>query len=213
MSERGVFITFEGGEGCGKSTQLAVVAEHLRSGGASVLALREPGGTVVGEVVRELLLDPSHESMNEVAELMLYEASRAQLVAEVIEPALRDGLVVLCDRFTDSTTAYQGYGRGLPLEAVGSLNSLATGGLVPTRTVLLDLDAVEGLRRATAAATDRLEGLDEGFHARVRAGFRAIAAEHPARVRVVDAAGDQEEVAARVIDALRDLPVLAKFLA
>lgn len=212
MADSGTFITFEGGEGCGKSTQLAMAADRLRAGGADVLCIREPGGTVVGEAVRGLLLDPSHDSLHPVTELLLYEASRAQLVNEVIAPALDAGTIVLCDRFADSTTAYQGYGRGLDPTVVESLNTLATAGLVPALTIVLDLDVREGLRRATAATTDRLEGLDQDFHERVRTGFLSIAAADPGRVTVVDGNGNPEAVALRVLEALRAVPELARHL-
>lgn len=209
MSARGVFITFEGGEGCGKSTQLRVLARRLEAADVSVRALREPGGTVVGEAVRGLLLDPDNTGLDAFAELLLYEASRAQLVAEVIEPALESGEVVLCDRFADSSTAYQGHARGLPLAEVAALNDIATGGLFPDRTVLLDVEPALGVRRATSQGADRLEGEDLAFHERVREGFLAIAAEEPDRVRIVDASGDVDTVAARVFAALADLEQIA----
>ena len=209
MSERGVFITFEGGEGCGKSTQLKLLAQRLEAAGVPVRALREPGGTVVGEAVRTILLDPDHSGLDDTAEILLYEAARAQLVAEVIEPALQAGDVVLCDRFYDSTTAYQGYARGIPLEEVAALNHAATGGLTPDVTVLLDLDPALGIKRATAEGADRLEAEDLQFHTRVRLGFLAVAAEDPARIRVVDGSGDADRVAEFVRIALADIPVLA----
>ncbi|MDH4139818.1 MAG: dTMP kinase, partial [Coriobacteriia bacterium] len=174
---RGVFITLEGGEGTGKSTQLRMLAEELDSAGFSVLVLREPGGTEVGEVVRKVLLDPVNDGLDARSELLLYEASRAQLVAKVIGPALASGRVVLCDRFYDSTTAYQGYGRELGLDDVRQLNEFATGVLTPDLTIVLDLDPAEGLTRATYAGTDRLEAEEAEFHVRVRKGFLAIAAE------------------------------------
>lgn len=212
MSERGVLITFEGGEGIGKSTQLRILAHRLEAAGLAVRALREPGGTVVGEAVRAILLDPDYVGLDARAELLLYEAARAQLVAEVIEPALDAGEIVLCDRFYDSTTAYQGHGRGLPLDEIAALNLAATGGLAPDRTLVLDIEPAVALERATRGGADRLESEDHSFHERVRAGFSAIAAEEPGRVRVVDATGSIEEVAARVADALADLPALADVL-
>ena len=213
MSARGLFITFEGGEGSGKSTQILGLAKRLEAAGISVRTLREPGGTAVGEVVRTLLLDPEHVGLTPAAELMLYEASRAQLVAEVIEPALAAGEVVLCDRFYDSTTAYQGFGRGLDLARIGQLNAAATDGLVPDRTLVLDVDPAIGIKRATRAGADRLEAEGSAFHERVRAGFAAIAAEEPGRVRIVDASGDRDAVSALVGAALSDLPDLAQVLA
>lgn len=212
MSSRGLFITFEGGEGSGKSTQLSLLAEKLAAAGLPVRALREPGGTAVGEAVRAVLLDPEHAALDARAELLLYEAARAQLVAEVIAPALAEGEIVLCDRFFDSTTAYQGYARGLDLAEIGRLNAIATGGLGPDRTLVFDVDVSTGLTRATHGGADRLEREDAAFHERVRRGFLTIAAAEPSRVRIVDAAGSVEAVAARVALALADLPALEKAL-
>lgn len=213
MSERGVFITFEGGEGSGKSTQIARLAHRLDAAGVPVRALREPGGTEQGEALRAMLLNPDHTGLDSIAELLLYEASRAQLVADVIEPALEAGEVVLCDRFYDSTTAYQGFARGLPLDRIRQLNEIATNGLVPDRTIVLDIDPALGIERATTDGADRLEGESVAFHESVRRGFLAIAAEEPGRVRVIDASGTPDEVAEAVADALCIVPVLAEALA
>ena len=212
MSARGVFITLEGGEGSGKSTQLDLLARRLVAAELPVRVLREPGGTVVGEMVRTVLLDPDHVGLDAIAELLLYEASRAQLVAEVIEPALLAGDIVLCDRFYDSTTAYQGFARELPLDVVRRLNAIATGGLAPDRTLVLDVDPALGIARATTQGADRLEAESLAFHRRVRAGFLSIAAEEPRRVRVVDAGGDVDSVAREVAAALADLEPLAGVL-
>jgi dTMP kinase len=212
MSERGAFITLEGGEGSGKSTQLDLLASRLSHAGLRVRVLREPGGTAVGEMVRTLLLDPDHTGLDAVAELLLYEASRAQLVAEVIEPALAAGEVVLCDRFYDSTTAYQGFARDLPLDVVRRLNAVATGGLAPDRTVVLDVDPALGIARATRGGADRLEAEGLAFHRRVREGFLSIAAEEPRRVRVVDASGEVEAISREIAAALADLAPLAGVL-
>jgi dTMP kinase len=203
-----VFITFEGGEGSGKSTQIRRLADRLRAGGAAVTCVREPGGTVIGDRVRDLLLDPAHSGLDARAELLLYEASRAQLVAEVIEPRLEAGDVVLCDRFYDSTTAYQGYARALDLERVGALNEWATGGLAPDVTVLLDVDPVLGLQRATGEGADRLESEAQAFHERVREGFLALAAAEPERFVVIDGAAAPDDVAEAVAAALRGHPAL-----
>jgi dTMP kinase len=212
MASPGAFITFEGGEGTGKSTQIELLDQRLRGAGLTTRLLREPGGTAVGEAVRTLLLDPDHAGLDPVAELLLYEASRAQLLAEVILPALAAGEVVLCDRFVDSTAAYQGYARGLSLDLIARLNAAATGGLAPQRTVLLDLDPRVGLARATSTGADRLEGEGIAFHTAVRDGFLEIAAADPERIRVVDADGPSEQVAARVRNALADLPPFAEAL-
>lgn len=207
---RGAFITLEGGEGVGKSTQLKLLAGWLERAGAEVVTLREPGGTPVGDRIRELLLDPAHAGMDARAELLLYEASRAELVASVIRPALERGAFVICDRFTDSSTAYQAYGRELPLDEVLEMNRIATGGLEPDLTLILDLDPIEGVRRATATfGADRLEAEGADFHRRVRAGFLTIAALEPGRCRVIDACGTPEEVAAAMLAAALTLPAIA----
>ena len=206
----GVFVTFEGGEGVGKSTQALLAAERLAGSGREVLSLREPGGTPVGDRVRELLLTPG-ESMDPVTELLLYEASRAELVRRVIVPALERGAAVVCDRFTDSTLAYQGYGRGLDVADVRALNAHSTGGVRPDVTVLLTADTETGLERATRAGADRIEGESAAFHARVAAGFHFLAVEEPERVLVVDASDDVATVAAAVWTALSAHPAVVRW--
>lgn len=208
----GLFLTFEGCEGCGKSTQLKRLAKDLRDRGLEVVTTREPGGTPVGEKVRGVLLDPASGTIAPRAELLLYEASRAQLVAEVIAPALEAGAVVLCDRFADSSVAYQGYARGLDLGEIERLNRIATGGLFPMRTLVFDIDPVVGLARATGEGADRLEAEEIAFHHAVRDGFLTIARQEPGRVRVIDASGSRPAVAERVHAALRDVPELARAL-
>jgi dTMP kinase len=196
----GLFITFEGGEGSGKTTQLKALLTHLRSVGREVIETRDPGGTPIGKQVRALLLDRDNFRMAPAAELLLYEASRAQLVHEVVRPALQAGRIVLCDRFTDSTVAYQGYGRGLDLDLIARLNALATDGLRPDLTFLLDLDPAVGLLRAIRRVAepqeryDRIEGEVLAFHQRVRTGYRSIAAAEPERVIVLDASGGMGEI-------------------
>ena len=212
MTARGVFITFEGGEGSGKSTQLSLLADALAQAGVAVATTREPGGTKLGESVRGLLLNPENTEMDSRTELLLYEAARAQLVAAVVVPALDAGEVVLCDRFADSTTAYQGYGRGLPLAEIAALNAAATGGAVPDLTLVYDLDAAVGLERATEHATDRLEAEALAFHERVVEGFRAIASADPDRVALIDAGGSIDDVARDTLEAAQRLPVLAAAL-
>ncbi len=181
----GVFITFEGGDGAGKTTQIVRLASALRDLGADPFVLREPGGTVVGEGVRDILLDPRHEGLDPVAETLLFAASRAQLSATVIRPALDAGRVVICDRYADSTVAYQGYGRGLDLATVRAVNAWATRGLVPDRTILLDVDPAEGIAAATPAEADRLEREELAFHARIRAGYLEMARAEPDRWVVI----------------------------
>jgi dTMP kinase len=213
VTERGALITFEGGEGSGKSTQIRMLARRLEAAGLTVRILREPGGTEAGEAIREIVLHMHDLGLDARAELLLYEASRAQLVADVIEPALEAGEIVLCDRFFDSSTAYQGHGRGLPAEEVARLNVAATGGLLPDRTLVLDIDPVLGVSRATShVAADRIEGEDLAFHERVREGFLAIARNEPERVRVLDASGTTEQVADRIEAELVDVPALASAL-
>ena len=193
------FITFEGVEGCGQTTQSALRQGRLRAAGMEVLVTREPGGTVIAEAIRAILLDPQHESMGETAELLLYGAARAQHVHERIRPALERGAVVLCDRFADSTTAYQGAGRGLDRRTLATIHDIATNGLAPGLTILLDLEPEVGLARARSRGrADRLEREALAFHERVRAGYLAIAAEAPERVVVFDATRNIEALAAEI---------------
>lgn len=206
-SDRGVFVTFEGGDGVGKSTHIRFLASSLEAQGYEVVCLREPGGTLIGEALRALVLDPAHESMSDEAELLIYEAARAQITAELIRPALERGAVVLCDRFYDSTVAYQAFGRGLSRDFVDAANGFATRGLVPDRTILLVLEtADDGLdRAANRAAADRLEQAGSDFHSRVATGFRAIAEQEPARVRLIDSSGDRSTTSAMIFHELSDL--------
>jgi len=207
----GLFITIEGGEGVGKSTQMRLLAERLRALGLPVLTTREPGGTVVGDGIRSLLLDPASQIAPRT-ELFLYEASRAELVAEAIAPALEQGAFVICDRFFDSTTAYQAYGRGLDLEMVLMLNLAATGGLIPDVTLLLVHELEDSMERATSGGADRMELQSVDFHRRVIAGFETLAASEPDRFRTIDAAGTPGEVAERVWVALSAHPAFVRAL-
>lgn len=202
---RGIFITLEGADGCGKSTQAELLSEVLLARGREVVRLREPGGTPISEKIRALLLDPANGEMVPEAELLLYEASRAQLTRQVIEPALERGAVVLCDRYYDSTYAYQAGGRGLDETIVRQSNVLGSCGRVPDRTLVLDLDPAVGYARATAGGADRMEAEGLAFQERVRAAYLHLADEEPARVRVVDAAGEKDAVTARLASALEDL--------
>lgn len=201
-----LFITFEGIEGSGKTTQIRLLAEHLLAGGRDILLTREPGGCPIADAIRRILLDPQNAALVPRAELLLYAAARAQHVEEVIVPALRDGKTVLCDRFTDATLAYQGGGRGLDRNLIDRLNALAAGPLVPDLTILLDMPAEEGLHRARRRNAeppfhdeDRFEREALAFHRRVRDGYLAIASTEN-RVRVVNALGSKEEVARRIIE-------------
>jgi dTMP kinase len=200
---RGLFVTFEGGEGSGKSTQLARLAARLGEGGLDPLVTREPGGTPVAEGIRALLLDPALEP-GAVAEALLMEAARAELVATVIRPALAAGRLVLCDRYADSTLAYQGAGRGLDLGVLAEWNRIATGGLAPDLTLLFDLDPAVGLSRREVAAgiPNRLDRESLGFHTRVRAQYLALARAEPGRFVVVAAAQAPQAIEAQAWAAL-----------
>ena len=205
-ARRGRFIVFEGPEGAGKSTQIRLLKERLESVGHDPLLTREPGGTRAGERIRNVLLDPEHE-IAPLAEFLLYSAARSQHVHEVIRPALAQGRDVLCDRFTGASVAYQGYGRGLDLQLIRDLNHKVTGGLVPDRTLLLDLDVQRGLERAAArAAKDRLEAAGMEFHQRTRAGFLEQARTDPSWV-LISADSDEKSVATAVWRAVEDLLV------
>lgn len=190
MAGKGLFISFEGSEGCGKSTQIGLLAARLREAGREVVLLREPGGTPIGEQIRNLLqYDASAFAMTPEAELLLFAASRAQLVREVIRPAVDRGAVVLCDRFLDSTTVYQGVARALDRKDVAAINAFAVGGIIPDLTLLLDIDAAEGRRRAASrkGPVDRMEQEKEEFYEAVRRGYLALAGENKGRIAVIDA--------------------------
>ena len=202
---RGLFITLEGADGCGKSTQAAILADRIAATGREVVRLREPGGTAVSEKIRALVLDPENSEMAPECELLLFEASRAQLVRQVIEPALARGAVVVCDRFYDSTFAYQAAGRSLAEQTIRAANALGSCGVAPDRTLVLDMDTDAALSRATRDGADRMEAEGVAFQRRVREGYQRLVAEEPHRVRRVDAAGTVEEVAGRLADALADL--------
>jgi dTMP kinase len=184
-----MFITLEGPEGGGKTTQLRALAGFLRDCGHDVVTAREPGGTAIGDQIRHVLHDTANAAMSPTAEMLLYAASRAQLVAEVIRPALAAGRVVLCDRYADSTMAYQGYGRSLDRDALAALTTIATGGLWPDLTLLLDVDVERGLarRRDEGEEMNRLDLEAVAFHQRVRDGYLTLAAAEPARWQIIDA--------------------------
>jgi len=205
-----MFITLEGPEGAGKTTQLRDLAGFLRHRGLSVVTTREPGGTAIGDQVRHVLHDTANAAMSPTAEVLLYAASRAQLVAEVIRPALAAGHIVLCDRYADSTTAYQGYGRGLNRDDLAALTAIATGGLRPDLTLLLDLEVERGLarRRDRGEEMNRLDLETVEFHRRVRDGYLALAAAEPARWLRIDADRPSAEVQAELRQA-----VLARLVA
>lgn len=199
------FITVEGIDGCGKSTQARLLAAALEHAGRAVLRLREPGGTEISEKIRALLLDPTNAAMSETCELLLFEAARAQLVEEVIRPALTSGQVVVCDRFFDSTTAYQAFADGLDYAMVCGANALAVRGCAPRLTLVYDVSVGEALaRRAARAGQDRMELKGDAFQESVAAGFRAIAAQEPGRVKLIDASAGVAEVFAQTVACARE---------
>jgi dTMP kinase len=192
ITERGFFISLEGPEGGGKSTQSALLVERLRRDGHDALQCAEPGGGPIPQAIRAVLLNPSHAEMTARAELLLFLAARAQHVEETIRPALAASRVVVCDRYSDSTLAYQSHAGGLPREQVEALIDFAAGGLWPDLTLLLDVPVEVGLGRQTD--WNRMEGKGAAYHARVREGFLAQAARHPERIRVIDASAPLERV-------------------
>ena len=180
---RGIFITIEGPEGSGKSTHSKLLCDFLRRRGYRVLHTREPGGTRISEAVRKILLNKNNKGMSDICELFLFLAARAPIVDEIVRPALKKGYVVVCDRFHDATVAYQGYGAGLDLKLIEEMGKLATKGIKPDLTVLLDVETKKGLRRA--AAKDRIETKSLEFHKRVRGGYLALAEREPGRIKVI----------------------------
>ncbi len=200
------FITFEGGEGSGKSIHVRRLRDRLAARIGDVVLTREPGGTTLGERLRGVLLNrPAGERLEPLSELLLFEAARAQLVAEVIAPALERGATVLCDRYADSSLAYQGYGRGLDVGLINRLSTVATGGLTPNLTVLLDVPVELGLsRRQAQGGVNSLDGEDVAFHERVRRGYLEMARREPARWRIVDASGSIDEVAEAIWSVVRE---------
>jgi dTMP kinase len=199
----GILVTFEGIEGSGKSTQIALTRTYLEGEGYPCLATREPGGAPLGEEIRRFLLDKEDLSIDPLAELFLIEADRAQHVAEVISPALEEGRMILCDRFTDATVAYQGYGRGVDMAFIEEMNRRATAGLIPHCTILLDCSVDVGMARAVGE--DRFEREDLRFHQRVRAGYLRIAQQAPQRVQVVSGEGAQETIQEEIRSILNPL--------
>jgi dTMP kinase len=193
LKSRGLLITFEGIDGCGKSTQADLLCDHLNSEGFSPVMIREPGGTAVGEDIRQVILN-NHYSLSLGAELLLYMAARSELTGQVIIPALIAGQIVLCDRFTDSTLAYQGYGGGADLKAIRDLNRFTARGITPALTFLFDLKAEEAAARRTEQA-DRMESKDFSFHRRVRAGYLQLASAEENRFKIVDATNTIDQIA------------------
>lgn len=218
MDKRGKFITIEGVEGSGKTTQSALLCDYLSTRGIKVVKTREPGGTQVGEKIREILLSPTNCAITATSELLLFLAARAQQVAEVIVPALENGKWVVCDRFCDATLAYQAHARGIESEAVGRLNEIATEGLKPDLTILLDLDVETGIRRAVAAKRefkesengDRMEKENGEFHGRVRQGYLQLAKREPGRIKVIPVTGSIEDVHETIVSLVEPFLIKAK---
>jgi dTMP kinase len=200
-----MFITFEGPDGSGKTTQITLLRSYLRQHGYEVVATREPGGTAIGDQIRGCLHDVRNTSMTPAAEILLYSASRAQLVQQIIRPALESGAIVICDRYADSTMAYQGYGRGLNLDDLQFITRFATGGLQPDLTFLLDLDVEHGIRRRTDGGDEmnRMDLQDAKFHQRVRKGYLSMVAAQPHRWVVVNADRDVGDVQAEIRQEIR----------
>ena len=204
---KGIFISFEGIEGTGKSTQARLLSDHLKEKGCRVIQTMEPGGTMISLKIRELLLSIESREMDHVAELLLYNAARVQHIKEIIRPALERGDIVITDRFSDSTVAYQGYARGIDLQLIESLDMLATKKLRPDITILFDIDVRTGLaRNKKLGKNDRLELEDISFHEKVRKGFLLMAAREPRRIKVVDCSESLDGVRQKV------LKIISEFL-
>ena len=207
MADRGLFITFEGTDGAGKTTQIQRLSADLRQVCYDICLTREPGGTPISEQIRDMLLNPDHSEMAATTELLLYAASRAQHVSEVIKPALEAGKIVISSRFADAMVVYQGYGRGLDLERINRLNRIATDGVTPNVTFVLDLPVEIGLQRVqkSRGGLDRLEREKIEFHQRLRDGYRALAQQETQRLKIIDAQASPEQVYAQIKAAVQPL--------
>lgn len=194
---KGKFITFEGSEGCGKSTQSALLYEYLKKKGCDAVYLREPGGTRISEKIRKVLLDAKNDSMSGACEMLLYMAARAQIVSQIIKPALLRGRIVICDRFLDSTLAYQGYGLGMDIRLIKNIGNFVTGGIRPDLTILLDLPVKKGLKHRKLSR-DRIEKRSLGYHLRVRKGYLNLAVQDARRIKVVKVDRDKTVTQERV---------------
>lgn len=214
MIKRGLFITLEGGEGSGKTTMIHEIGRRLDELGIRYVATREPGGIEIAEKIRHIILDPAHTAMDSRTEALLYAAARRQHLIEKVEPALAQGITVLCDRFIDSSLAYQGHARGLGMEEVLSINSFATNGRMPDVTYYMDIEPEQGLARIAAGQGREINRLDLesiDFHRQVRDGYLQVASKYPERIQIIDASGDIQDVAGQIIShlsaVLEDLPV------
>lgn len=196
--KKGIFITFEGIEGCGKSTHSKLIFEYLKKLGYDCVYTREPGGTKLGEEIRKVLLSSNGVRISDLAELFLFEACRSQIVKEVIEPVLDKKKIVICDRFGDATVCYQGYGGKIDIKVIKALNRISTGNLTPDLTILIDIDTSEGLKRARKKGIDRMESKDVAYHKRVRAGYLRNAKDEPKRIKVIKMEGSIDLVQAGI---------------
>ena len=205
--KKGLFITFEGIDGCGKSTQIAKAAEYLNEKGISHIVTREPGGTPLAEKIRELILSPQNSEMKNSCELLLYLSARAQHVEEKIKPALEKGTTVLCDRYQEATFAYQGFGRGYPLNLLQKLNAFATGGLVPSKTFIFDItvECAFDRMKKSGKAPDRLEKNSKEFYRKIREGYLALASAHPKRIKLIQGEKSIDEIFLEVKKDLEEL--------
>lgn len=204
--QKGIFITFEGTDGSGKTTQIKLMEEYIRELGFDVVLSREPGGTRVSELIRELILEPANTEIVPLTEMILYAASRAQHVSEVIKPAIEAGKIVICDRFVDSSYAYQGCGRGVELKVIADVNRVAIDGMVPDITFFLDIAPDIALkRRINSTGADRIEQEKIDFHKRVYSGYQKMALLYPDRIKVIDASKSIEEISSEIKEYLKGL--------
>lgn len=194
----GIFITFEGTEGCGKSTQSKLLYRYLKRKGYNAIYLREPGGTKINEKLRKILLDPNNKSMSPECETLLYMAARAQVVGELIEPTLKKGKIVIGDRFLDSTVAYQGFGLGIDIKTIKFMGDFVTRNIKPDLTIFLDLPVKSGLKICARGKKDRIEKRSLGYHLRVRRGYLKLAAREPRRIKVVKLQGDKNKTQEKI---------------
>lgn len=207
MNKKGYFISVEGTDGSGKSTQVELLIEYFKASAKEFIYLREPGGTKISEQIREIILNSENVEMHKETEMFLYAAARAQLVNEVIQPALDEGKIVICDRFVDSSFAYQSFGRGIPYETVKAVNDIAVGGRMPDMTLLFDLSPADAAarRKARGEVGDRLENEGSDFHTAVYRGYKSLAERMPERIKVIDANRTIEEVHNDVISLIEEL--------
>ncbi len=204
--EKGLFITFEGTDGSGKTTQIKLLEEYMLEKGCEVVLSREPGGTRISEIIRGLILDPQNKEIVPLTEMILYAASRAQHVAEVIEPAIENGKIVICDRYVDSSYAYQGGGRGMDLKVIADVNRIAVNGTVPDVTFFLDIDPeISVRRRINSTGADRIEQEKLDFHRRVYDGYKKLSILYPERIKTIDATKSIEEISSQIQDYINEL--------